>query len=206
MGRADRGETQAAALVGDAGMGKSRIVHEFLRLVPGAWQVLRVETTAQSAAVPYVLLTAVLRQVAGCAPGDPPAAVAARLRAAVLSLGLDALDLSPLLLHVDGGDDAAADGTPAGHRRDLVALLVPILRRLTGLRPLVLVIEDYHWLDISSVELLDEVRRGLRGLRLMLLLTSRPERNLGWARDADADTQPGAPTRAGPRPRSRSPP
>ena len=180
--RTSRGETQAFAIVGDAGMGKSRIVHEFLCLTPADWQVIRVETTAQSSAVPYVLLTTVLRQIAGSAPNDPAGTVAARLRAAVTSLfpGLGP-DLSPFLVHFDNGDATApADSTPAAHRKSLVALLVPILRRLTELRPIILVIEDYHWLDVSSVELLDEVRRGLRGLRLMLLVTSRPERALGW--------------------------
>jgi len=187
LGRASHGETQAVSLIGDAGMGKSRIVHEFLHLPPGVWHVIRVETTAQSAAIPYVLLTSLLRQIAGCVSSDPSAAVAARLRGAVLALGPEfTFELSPFLLHFDGGDDTAlADSTPARHRRNLVELLVPILRRMTELRPIILVIEDYHWLDISSVELLEDVRRGLQDLRLMLLVTSRPERHLGWARGAE---------------------
>ena len=197
LDQAWQGRTQAVALVGDAGMGKSRLVHELLDgLPPGAWQVATAEATAQSAAVPYVLLTALLRHIAGCAPGEKLAAVAARLPHAVAALGPEAAgDLSPFLLHLGGdgssdggggGGAAPPGGTPDAHRRALAALLVPVLRRLTGLRPLILVIEDYHWLDLSSVELLAELRRELHQVRLLLLLTTRPERRPGWGIGAGA--------------------
>ena len=191
LDRAWHGRAQAVALVGDAGMGKSRLVHHVLdTLPPGAWQVVWVETTAQSSAVPYVLLTELLRHVAGCARTEGLAGVAARLPHAIAALGLDpAFDPSPLLLHLgpDGGPALAAAATPEAHRRTLVGRLVPILRRLSELRPLVLVVEDYHWLDTSSVELLHELRRELDPVRLMLLMTTRPERRPGWGTNGGAD-------------------
>ena len=61
--RASAGHAQAIALVADAGMGKSRLLHEFLEGLPqGAWHAIRVETTAQSTAFPYFLITALLRR------------------------------------------------------------------------------------------------------------------------------------------------
>ena len=181
MHRAQNGQREAIALVGDAGMGKSRLVHEFLGLVPpGLWRIIQAETTAQSAAIPYTLLTALLRHFAGCTPEDPLAEVAARLPSAIEALapGPDC-DLVPLLRHLDP-DAAPAAPTPAAHRDDLVRALAPILRRYAERHPVILVIEDYHWLDASSIDLLDALLRRLDGVRLLLLLTTRPERRPNW--------------------------
>ena len=180
--RAAGGSSQAVALVGDAGMGKSRLVHEVLdALPPGEWHVIRVETTAQSTAVPYLLLTAMLRQVVGCTPDAALADVAARLPPALAALGFEpAGDLSPLMLHL-GQDDAAPDaGAPDAHRVALVRVMAPVLRRYTELHPVILLVEDFHWLDASSADLLDALRSELDGARLLLLLTTRPERRPGW--------------------------
>jgi len=188
--RAAGGRSQAVAVVGDAGMGKSRLVHEVLdALPPGEWRVLRIETTAQSMAVPYLLVTATLRQVVGCTPDDTLADVAAHLPPALAALGFDPLgDLSPLMLHL-GQDDAAPDaGTPDAHRTALVRVLAPVLRRYAGLHPVILLVEDFHWLDASSADLLDALRQELDGARLLLLLTTRPERRPGWGEADGAGT------------------
>ena len=71
-------------------MGKSRLLHEFLgNLAHGAWHVMRVETTAQSTAIPYFLIAALLREFVGCSQEDTTAEVAARLPSVIASLGLD---------------------------------------------------------------------------------------------------------------------
>lgn len=178
-------QSQAMVLVGDAGMGKSRLVHEFLHAIPsGDWHIIRVDTTAQSIAVPYVLLTSLLRQIVGCTSEETLADIAARLPSATTALGLEfTYDPSPLLLHLDRDDGAAlAASTPALHRDNLVQALVPILRRYTELHPIIFVIEDFHWLDVSSVELLDALRYELEHVRLLLLLTTRPERRPNWGK------------------------
>jgi tetratricopeptide (TPR) repeat protein len=61
-----------------------------------------------------------------------------------------------------------------------VQSLRPILLRYGDLHPFILVVEDYHWLDASSVEVLDELFGGLDAVRLVLLVTTRPERRPGW--------------------------
>ena len=103
LGRAWAGRAQAVALVADAGMGKSRLLHEFLgNLAQGAWHVMRVETTPQSTAIPYFLITALLREFVGCSQEDTTAEVAARLPSVIASLGLDPqFDTTPLLAHLD---------------------------------------------------------------------------------------------------------
>ena len=186
LGRAWAGRAQAVALVADAGMGKSRLLHEFLgNLAQGAWHVMRVETTAQSTAIPYFLITALLREFVGCSQDDTTAEVAARLPSVIASLGLDPqFDTTPLLAHLDREmDDVGFDKLdPLQRSHRLVQSLRPILLRYADLHPLILMVEDYHWLDASSVEVLDELFSGVDAVRLALLVTTRPERRPGWRR------------------------
>jgi class 3 adenylate cyclase/tetratricopeptide (TPR) repeat protein len=186
LGRAWAGQAQAVALVADAGMGKSRLLHEFLgNLAQGAWHVMRVETTAQSTAIPYFLITALLREFVGSSHDDSTAEVAARLPSVIASLGLDSeFDTTPLLAHLDREvDEVAFDKIdPLQRSRRLVQSLRPILLRYADLHPLILVVEDYHWLDASSVEVLDELFGEMDTVRLALVVTTRPERRPDWRR------------------------
>lgn len=193
---AQKRHAQAVALVADAGMGKSRLLHEFLGTLPhGTWHVIRVETTAQSVAVPYFLVTALLREFVGCSQEDSAADIAARLPSAIASLGPDIeVDLTPLLVHLDRDVDEVGFDTilPAERRRRLIHALRPLLLRYADLHPLVLLIEDYHWLDMSSTQLLNELLHGLGASRLVLLMTTRPERRPGWHGPNGHDAGPGA--------------
>jgi class 3 adenylate cyclase len=184
LGRAWAGRAQAVALVADAGMGKSRLLHEFLGNLPqGAWHVMRVETTAQSTAIPYFLITALLREFVGGSHEATIAEVAARLPSVIASLGLDPqFDTTPLLALLDREADEVAfdkiDPLQRSHR--LEQSLRPILLRYADLHPLILVMEDYHWLDASSVDVLNELFGEMDAVRLALLVTTRPERRPGW--------------------------
>ena len=184
LGRAWAGRAQAVALVADAGMGKSRLLHEFLGNLPqGAWHVMRVETTAQSTAIPYFLITALLREFVGGSHEATIAEVAARLPSVIASLGLNPqFDTTPLLALLDREADEVAfdkiDPLQRSHR--LVQSLRPILLRYADLHPLILVMEDYHWLDASSVDVLNELFGEMDAVRLALLVTTRPERRPGW--------------------------
>jgi class 3 adenylate cyclase/tetratricopeptide (TPR) repeat protein len=183
MDRAAAGQAQAVALVADAGMGKSRLLHEFLgALGQGAWHIMRVETTARSTAIPYFLITSLLRDFVGCSQDDGTAEVAARLPSAIASLGLDGrLDTTPLLAHLDKEVVGLESLSPAQRNRRLIRSMRPILQRYAELHPLILVVEDYHWLDASSVEVLSELFTELGSVRLLLLVTTRPERRLDWS-------------------------
>jgi class 3 adenylate cyclase/tetratricopeptide (TPR) repeat protein len=195
LGRAWAGQAQAIALVADAGMGKSRLLHEFLgSLAQGAWHVMRVETTAQSTAIPYFLIAALLREFVGCSQEDSTAEIAARLPSVIASLGLDLdFDTTPLLAHLDSEADGVGFDTidPVRRSRRLVQALRPILLRYADLHPLILMVEDYHWLDFSSVEVLKELFGEMDAVRLALLVTTRPERRPGWRQVTQQDGSDG---------------
>jgi class 3 adenylate cyclase/tetratricopeptide (TPR) repeat protein len=186
--RASSGRPQAIALVGDAGIGKSRLVHELVDgLSKDEWRVIRVDTTAQTLAIPYFLVTALLRQLLGCLPEDTPAERAARLASAAISLGFDEqFDTAPLLVHLDSGAGDSDSSDPVRRRQQLLAALRPIVTRYAELHSLVWVGEDYQWLDLSSAELLGDLLEGMGSVRLLVLLTTRPERRPGWPILSDA--------------------
>jgi class 3 adenylate cyclase/tetratricopeptide (TPR) repeat protein len=182
-----RGHSQAIAIVGDPGSGKSRLVHEFVgTLAKDAWQVMRIETTQQSSAVPYLLVSRLLRAIVGCSEDEPISSVAARLPLVVTSMGLDdQFDMTPLLIHLGQDvDELLLDvSNPTWRRHRLLRALRPILLRYVELNPLVLIIEDYHWLDASSIDLLTDLLEGMRATRLLSMVTTRPERRPGWRQE-----------------------
>ena len=121
---------------------------------------MRVETTAQSTAIPYFLITALLREFVGGSQEAAAAEVAARLPSVIASLGLDPqFDTTPLLALLDreAGEVAFDKIDPLQRSHRLVQSLRPMLLRYADLHPLILVMEDYHWLDASSVEVLNEL-------------------------------------------------
>src|SRR5262245_18816261 len=116
--RAGEGRGQGGGIVGEPGVGKSRVLWELLhspRL--RGWQVLRADATAIGARVPYLPVVELLRAVLGIAPGDDAAAIGERARRALTAVEAEQF-LSPLLALLDAppGDErwAALD---SGQRR-----------------------------------------------------------------------------------------
>jgi DNA-binding SARP family transcriptional activator len=166
---ANQGRPHLVAVVGDAGVGKSRFVRELReQLAPaGAWHVGR--CPAYGRATTYRPVAEILRAHAGAGGSDPAEAVRERLggRALLgLALGLE----SPAGLH------------PWEARERLGEEWVDLLGELAAAGPAVIVVEDLHWAEDALLELLDLGARRATG-PLLLLVTARPElldSNPGW--------------------------
>jgi class 3 adenylate cyclase/tetratricopeptide (TPR) repeat protein len=184
LGRAALGSGQVVTLVADAGFGKSRVVHEFLRALPsGAWQVLRAAAVAYTAQAPYHFASQLLRSWLGVQASDDRADVARRLEDNLALIDPHrALDLAPLhsLLDLPVVDEHWPRLSPAARRQRLAAALRGVIVREAAQRPLILMVEDYHWVDAPSAELLDAVVEGIGAAHLLLLATTRPERCPPW--------------------------
>jgi DNA-binding CsgD family transcriptional regulator/tetratricopeptide (TPR) repeat protein len=152
-------------LVGaEAGGGKSRLVGEFAARVEGRALVLAGGCVELSAAgLPYAPVTAVLRQlvrergaagVAGLLPGD----AAGELAGLLPEFGTPAVGTDP---------DAA--------RARLFEVLLALLEALAESLPLVLVVEDVHWADRSTRDLLGFLVRNLRDAAVLLVVTFRSD-------------------------------
>ncbi|MGX5843200.1 adenylate/guanylate cyclase domain-containing protein [Mesorhizobium sp. ArgA1] len=178
------GSAQLVRLVGEAGIGKSRLVKEFVARV-GDEDRFRNVAVRQAACSPlgeqsFGALGAVVRSASGMMQNDSGDEMRGKLAALLADLGLqgeEAKRLMPLLYHVLGlGDpDATLQHVePEQLRRQILYAVRTIIERRLALSPLLIVVEDLHWADAVSLEALRFVMDRLERTRLMLLVTHRP--------------------------------
>jgi DNA-binding CsgD family transcriptional regulator/tetratricopeptide (TPR) repeat protein len=163
--RAEEGEPAAVLVSGEAGVGKTRLVREAIGGESGSGaQVLWGECVATgNGELPYAPIVGALRPLArslqSAAGGDV--------------LGGAREELSRLLPAL-GRSAGFAPATPASPAR-LFELLLGVLERLGDQAPVVLVIEDVHWADVATEQLLAFLVRNLRSERLLLVVTWRTD-------------------------------
>ena len=178
------GAAQLVRLIGEAGIGKSRLVNEFIGIAgdtarfPGL--AIRKATCSPLGEQSYGTLAAVVRSAYGIGERDN----LDRMRQ-MLATGFRALDLTqedidgllPLFLHVLGlGDPSGAlrHIEPEQLRRQIFYAVRTVFERRLAQGPLLLVIEDLHWADAASLEVLRFMMDRLERSRLMLLAIYRP--------------------------------
>jgi predicted ATPase len=179
-----RGSAQLVRRVGEAGIGKSRLVNEFIARIGDeerfAGVAVRQASCSPLGEQSYGTLAAVVRSAAGMAQGGPIAETRASLSDLLSELGLDdeeAARLTPLLFHVVGlgdPDGALRYVEPEQLRRQLFFAIRTIFERRLALGPLLIVVEDLHWADAVSLEALRFLMDRLERRRLMLVFTHRP--------------------------------
>jgi predicted ATPase/class 3 adenylate cyclase len=172
-----RGTGRAVAVVGEPGVGKSRLVHEFARRCQEAGattHVVVVEPHGRSTPLRPVL--ALLRTLFGIEALDDPAAARTRVARHVAILREeDDLPLALDLLGIADPDRPAPSLDPEGRQRWLLGFVVRLVRAYSRSGPLVLVCEDLHWCDDASLRAVAEIVRCAQDLRVLVLATMRPE-------------------------------
>ena len=96
--------------------------------------------------------------------------------------------LAPLLGVLPGEYSATADLSPARRRIRSIEVLTEVLAALCAEPPTLLIVEDLHWADESTVELLARVVKTFPALGLLGIFTSRPEFDGTWGRDSPLRT------------------
>ncbi len=171
---------QVIALVGTAGIGKSRLVHEFVAALRQTnWQVLEAEGNPLEQAVPYALVKKLLQsalRVANIAPEDSPQLPEgpppphSDLWPAALCAALD----QPV------SDPRWSDLEPLLRRRVITDAVCNAIDRAVSTRPTVLVLEDLHWSDGQSEGVIEALMSLAARRPLLILLTWRTEDTPEW--------------------------
>ena len=200
--RAGIGRT--ALVVGEPGIGKSRLLREFEAAVTAAgvgWVGARTVSYGRNLPLHLAIdLVRSLLELPEPLEALPPAEAAARLEVRVGDLvGPDDAETGPLLAHLlslplpAGGADQLARMEPRTVQRRTTDALMTVLAAAASRRPLVIVCDDLHWADDASVDLVEPLLGGLAGLPIAWVLSSRADRDVpGWrlvnaARDASGD-------------------
>lgn len=183
-GRAREGAGQVVVLVGDPGIGKSQLVREFVR----RGEVTRC-SMLEARCMPYYRNTALfpfidmLRRGSGCQPGLP---VDQRLRALtelIESQGMSAEDTVPIfasLLSVPLDGSVEPADSPLELKERTHQALLDLVQTTAAREPVFMLIEDLHWADPSTLELLDSLVPLVARLPVFLLLTARHEFPVRW--------------------------
>jgi class 3 adenylate cyclase/tetratricopeptide (TPR) repeat protein len=183
--RACGGEGQMALVVGEAGIGKSRLVAEFrqrIRDTPHTWMESAGEQFFENS--PFHALTEMLSQWLQLQGGANADENLERLERALALAGVKLEEAVPLvaeLMQLSVGERyPALSLMPEQKRRRLLAVLIGWLFGAARLQPVVMVVEDLHWLDPSTLELQQLLAEQGATARLMLLYTARPEFRAQW--------------------------
>ncbi len=178
--QAAAGEGQAVLLVGEAGIGKSRLVRAVLDAVAAdEHTVLRYQCSPHHTGTALWPVTQQLAHTAGLVVSDEEAAKLDKLEA-VLRQGTDEIgEMVPLvaaLLGIDVDDRyPIQELTPQQRRRRTLAALVAHLLGLAHRRPVLMVLEDAHWIDPTTLELVGLALDQIADARVLMLLTTRPD-------------------------------
>jgi class 3 adenylate cyclase len=184
LAQARTGHGQVVAVVGEAGVGKSRLVHECIHSHrTQGWHVLESTSVSYGKATPYFPITDLLKRYCHVNDDDDARTIRAKVTGQVLTLDETLQDTLPALLALL---DAVPDDSPFGQldppqrRRRTLEALKRVLLRESQVQPLVLVFEDLHWIDFETQALLDSLVESLPTARILLLVNYRPEYQHGW--------------------------
>ena len=177
------GRGQITAIIGEAGIGKSRLVAEAARRYPEVrW--LEGHCLSYASTIPYFPFVDLLREWLGITAGDPDAKVRIELRAALDGLfGTESAAIYPYLgglLQLPLEGDAAArlaDLSPESLQHQTLHVIRRWAESLSAARPLGLILDDLHWADGASLAMLEELLEVTERASLLLCLLFRPERD-----------------------------
>ncbi len=179
------GDGQIALLSGEPGIGKSRLIRAVReRLGDEPYTPLSHYCSPyHTNSALYPIITQ-LERAAAFAPDDKPEARLAKLTALLRKAGeqLDeAVPLLAVLLGIPAGHYPNLNLSPQRQKQRTIEILIDQLAGLARERPVLELYEDVHWVDPSTLELLDLLVEQVRGLPVLVVLTFRPEFNPPWA-------------------------
>ena len=181
---ASRGHGQLVAVIGEPGVGKSRLFWEFTHSYrTQGWLILESSSASYRKATAYLPVIDLLKGYFQIQARDEARRIEEKVTGKLLTLdrtleaSLPAL-LALLDVPVDDREWKALDPPARGHR--ILETCRRLLLRESQAQPLCLLFEDLHWIDSETQALLDSLVEGLPSARILLLVNYRPEYQHGW--------------------------
>lgn len=181
---ASSGQGQAIAVKGQAGTGKSRLVHEFLQSPQlSDWMVLKTAAAPYLRGTPYLAISNLLRSWCGISEQASAAEARDRLSDALAALPAGSSTYLPALqslleLPVEDSDWPTLE--PAVRRQRMRSTVKDLFLRCAQNRPLLLWFEDMQWTDVETQEVVESLVEAMGASRLLVVLTCRPDYAAKW--------------------------
>jgi class 3 adenylate cyclase/tetratricopeptide (TPR) repeat protein len=184
LNRAKTGHGQVVAVVGEPGIGKSRLYWEFIHShCAHGWLVLQSGSVSYGKATAYLPVIDLLRGYFAIESRDDPPVIREKVTAKVLTLasGLGpAVPAFLALLDVPVDEPSWQTLDPLQRRQQTLDAVKRLLLRESEVQPLVVIFEDLHWIDGETQTLLDGLVDSLPAAHLLLLVNYRPEYRHAW--------------------------
>ena len=181
---AAEGHSQVVAIVGQAGVGKSRLMHQFIHSEQTkGWLVLESNSTSYGRATPYLPIAELLRSYFKLDGHDDAHAIREKVTGKILTLNPSLQDaILPVLDLLNALDDGHPFRSldPQQHRQCTYQAVTRLLLSENRLQPIVVIFEDLHWYDFLTLGLLNELVVRAQDARLLLVATYRPDFRDAW--------------------------
>jgi predicted ATPase/class 3 adenylate cyclase len=192
--RAGKGKTQVVSLIGEAGIGKSRLLSEFLNRLDTEGllgQITLYQTTCSAlGSEAYHVLIDFFRTCFALTPEDSVAQARSKIATILQAIGAQAEPIVPAVESLLGFAEKGLNSThldPEQLKRQLFLAVKEICQCQCRQRPVLLVVEDFQWADAASVELLRSLVDRVADRPLLLLLVARPTAQTGMIYSANVD-------------------
>ena len=184
LAQVEEGRGQVVGVIGEPGVGKSRLCYEFIRgAIASPWVILETQGTAFGQAIPYLPIIDLLKGYFRLKDRDDRLTVTKKVTSRLLCCGDSLKPTVPAFLALF--DVPVEDlqwqvlEAPQRRQRTLEAVKRLLLWECQG-QPLLLIIENLHWIDTETQAVLDLLIDSLPAARLLLVTTYRPECRHGW--------------------------
>jgi len=177
--RARQGRGQAFSIIAEAGVGKSRLLYEFRKAVSNKdMTFLEGKCLSYSRGVAYHPVIDILKAYFEIQGTDTDSDIRDKVRKGLHLLGTDETRILPFILELLSVHDSGIDQiplSPEARKAEILGVLKRIVLKGSEARPLIVAVEDLHWIDKSSEEILKDVLVGISGATVMLIVTYRPD-------------------------------
>jgi predicted ATPase len=187
---ATSGEGSLVTILGEAGIGKSRLAAELQEAVSRERaRTLFAKCLSYRQAESYWLVAELIRNAAGVLDGDSGYDVSAKLASFLSGIGNDtgsstyaeSLDVLSEALGGEPTESAVSSAGPEVRNQALVRAVRRSFRGLSSKGPTLLILEDLQWIDQASDSILDDILSDIPGLPVLVVVTHRPGWNAPWS-------------------------
>ena len=180
------GRGQAFSIVAEAGTGKSRLLYEFRKKITNEdVTILEGKCLSFGKNTAYLPILEVAKTLFAIEKEDEEDKIREKMQNELSQLQLDTAEILPFLLELFSFKKSGIDlsiKTPELVKERIIEFIIKLLLKSSEKQPVVLIIEDLHWIDRNSEDLLKEFLESISGSNVMVVNTYRPEYEESWSR------------------------